>query len=432
MNIKNKINQLTLQEKVSRNEIQDLCLELQSEQFVLLNFCTRLGKTKSGLNCATGKTLVLTPTHFIGDDWRSQCSHKVICYHSLHKELNVYDTIICDEAHHLTPRLLTLLNNFLKDKPDLRVIWLTGTITYQNKVAWKLMTKGKGFEWQIELEQAIKWGIIPAPEIICFGLTLKDDKRYLLYERGKNKTKSNKVVQYKSQEFWSNVKNKSVNLLVQCTEKEWFELVDKDQVYWLELAAKKKQEQEQLKQAREQAREEGRELTEEEVDRIIVTTTPDKVIENNINKIGSKRKKMFSQLKNRFIRKITNHFGLEHKRVIYFCNDIPQAEFLDPRYAVHSKNKDGKQLVEDFNEGVRNKLVSVNQLNEGVNLTKVDAAIIIQASASKVRSTQQAARPLISELPLIIIMYYKGTRDQEYVEKFVSQFNSDYIKWISP
>lgn len=399
MLVKQKIQELYLKDKVSRDELQELCLELQSEQFVLLEWATRTGKMLAGLNCATGKTLIVTPTHLINSMWQEKCNHKTICYASLHKELNEYDTVILDEAQHCSQRIIDILNSWLINNPKIRLICLSATIPYEVKLWWN---KRKNFTWRIDLQQAVNWGIIPAPQIVCVGLSLRNDKRVHLYYKGRDKKKKNLVVQYKSKEFWDSIRDKSVNLCIQCTEVEWFEMINNDIDYWKKL---------------------GDDPT---------SKVNSQIISNRINMLGNERKKMFSQLKNRYIRKITNHFKLEDKRVIYFCNDIPQAEWLDSNYAVHSKKKGSESLVEKFNEGEVNKLVSIRVLDEGVSIYGVDAAVIIQTSGSDIQNIQRTGRSLLSELPLIIILYYKGTRDQEYVEKFVKQFNSDYIQWIEP
>ena len=397
--MKQKIQELQLKERVTRDELQSLCLELQSEQFVLLEWATRTGKMLGGLNCTVGKTLIVTPTHLINSMWMEKCNHKTICYASLHKELNEYDTIVLDEAQHSSPRIIDILNSWLKDNPKLRLILLSATIPYEVKLWWK---KLKGFHWTIDLQQAVTWGIIPVPQIVCVGLSLRNDKRVHLYYKGRDKSKKNLVVQYKSKEFWDSIKDKSVNLLIQCTELEWFDMVNNDIDYW-------------------------KKLSEDPNSKV-----NGQIISNRINMLGNERKKMFSQLKNRYIKKITEHFKLEDKRVIYFCNDIPQAEWLDERYAVHSKKKGSDTLVEEFNEGKVNKLVGIRCLDEGISLYGVDAAVIIQTSGSDIQNIQRTGRSLLSTTPLIIVLYYKGTRDQEYVEKFVSQFNPDYIQWISP
>lgn len=394
-----KIKELELKDKVSRDDLQSLCLELQQEQFVLLEWATRTGKMIGGLNCATGKTLVVSPTNLINSMWMEKCNHKVICYASLHKELNDYDTVILDEAQHCSERVMGILDAWLLNNPKLRLILLSATVPYQVKVWWN---KRKNFTWRIDIQQAVDWGIIPAPQIICVGLSLKNDKRVHLYHKGRDKSKKNKIVGYKTKEFWDSIRDRSVNLLVQCTEVEWFEMINNDIDYWKKL--------------------------EDDPN----SKVNGQIISNRIKMLGNERKKMFSQLKNRYIRKITNHFKLEDKRVIYFCNDIPQAEWLDERYAVHSKKKGSESLVEKFNEGEIDKLVSIKVLDEGVSVYDVDAAVIIQTSGSEIQNVQRTGRSLLSTTPLIIILYYKNTRDQEYVEKFVKQFNPDYVQWTEP
>lgn len=394
-----EIQDLLTKDKVTRDELQSLCLNLQSKQFVLLEWATRTGKMLGGLNCTTGKTLIVTPTHLINSMWQEKCSHKTICYASLHKELNEYDTVVLDEAQHCSPRVIGLLDAWLKNNPKLRLVLLSATIPYEVKLWWKRL---KGFQWTIDLQQAVDWGIIPAPQIVCVGLSLRSDKRVHLYYKGRDKKKQNLVVQYKSKEFWDSIRDKSVNLLIQCTEVEWFEMINNDIDYWKKLSDDPN------------------------------SKVNGQIISNRINMLGNERKKMFSQLKNRYIRKITEHFKLEDKRVIYFCNDIPQAEWLDERYAVHSKKKGSDSLVDDFNEGKVNKLVGIRCLDEGISLYGVDAAVIIQTSGSDIQNIQRTGRSLLSTTPLIIVLYYKGTRDEEYVKKFVNQFNSDYIQWITP
>lgn len=395
--MRNKIKELENRTNITRDDLQELCKEIDS-QFILLEWATRTGKMLAGLNCARGNTLIVTPTHLINSMWQEKCSHKTICYASLHKELNEYDTVVLDEAQHCSPRIIGLLDAWLINNPKLRLVLLSATIPYEVKLWWK---KLKGFEWKIDLQQAVDWGIIPAPQIVCVGLSLRNDKRYLLYHKGRDKKKQNLVVQYKTKEFWDNIRRKDVNLQVQVTEVEWNEMIENDIKYWKELS--------------------------ESPGKI-----PAQVISNKINSLGNERKKQFSTLKNRYIRKITNHFKLEDKRVIYFCNDISQADWLDHNYSVHSKKKGSESLVEDFNEGKISKLVGIRCLDEGISVYNVDAAVIIQTSGSMIQNVQRTGRSLLSTTPLIIILYYKETRDQEYVEKFVLQFNSDYIQWITP
>lgn len=397
--IKQKIDQLKGRTDVTRTEIQNLCKEIPKGN-VLLEWCTRLGKSRGGLNCIKDeKVLIVSPTHLINDGWVKtiqdyypHLDYKVICYASIQNELDEYDVVVMDECHKTTPRILEIVQNW-----KCRWIGLSGTLPYEQKLRWIKLTK-TFFHWEVPLQQGIDWGIIPPPQIVCVGLTLKNDKRYLLYHKGKDKSKPNDIVQCGY--HWKSIMNRKVNTLIQCSEEEWNKIVEDDIDYWKGL----------------------KENVNSKVSPIIIS--------NQINRLGNERKKMFADLKNRYIKKAIQYFHLDDKRVIIFCNSIPQAEWIDKRFAIHSK-KDSSQLLEDFNEGIISKLVSIKMLTEGVNLYSVDAALIVQASNSQIESQQQAGRTLLSEVPLIILLYFRGTRDEDYVKKFTSRFKKEYIKWTN-
>ena len=332
--MKQKIKELQLKDKVTRDELQELCkLFRYTDDNVFLAWPPRVSKTRATMFMLNpeDRVLVCSNTTLIRDNWKKYFEHwefpivyKSICYQSLHKELNDYSVIVLDEADLVSENYFEILSNFTPK----RWIGLTGTTTYRSKLLWNKLT-GKSFQWEITMDQGIRWGILPKPEIICVGLSLQNDKRVHLYHKGRDKSKKNLVVQYKSKEFWDNIKRKDINLQIQCSEREWEEMLMNDYKYWMSL------------------------LNDKE------TKVPKQVISNMINILGNARKKKFADLKNRFIRKVTNHFKLEDKRVIYFCNSIPQAEWLDSNYAVHS-GKDSKHLIDEFNKGKIQKLCAVN------------------------------------------------------------------------
>ena len=404
--MKQKIKELQLKDKVTRDELQELCkLFRYTDDNVFLAWPPRVSKTRATMFMLNpeDRVLVCSNTTLIRDNWKKYfdswefpVAYKSICYQSLHKELNQYDVIVLDEQDLLSENYYEILTNFTPK----RWIGLTGTTTYRSKLLWNKLV-GKSFQWEISMDEAINWGILPKPEVICVGLSLKSDKRVHLYYKGRDKKKQNVVVQYKSKEFWDNIRRKDINLHIQCTEMEWEEILMNDYKYWMGL------------------------LEDEQ------TKVPKQVISNMINVLGNARKKKFADLKNRFIRKITNYFKLDDKRVIYFCNSIPQAEWLDSNYSVHS-GKDSKHLIDEFNAGKISRLITVNIMDRGIDLINVDACVLIQASNSEASNKQKVSRSLLSIAPKIIILYYKGTRDQEYVEKFIKQFNPDYIQWITP
>lgn len=115
-NIRNKIESLKKEEIITRDQIQQLCKELPQTN-ILLTWATRIGKMRGGLSCIRGeKTLIVSPLNTINKTWEEtiqehfpHLDYKIICYASLHKELDEYDVVILDEVHHLTTRLLIQL-----------------------------------------------------------------------------------------------------------------------------------------------------------------------------------------------------------------------------------------------------------------------------------------------------------------------------------
>jgi superfamily II DNA or RNA helicase len=391
--IKKRIKQLEKQQKVTRDEIQNICSDLKHINInVLLTLAPRVGKTRCALNILNEgeRVLVCSNSQLIRDKWTLELNKwgfegKSICYQSVKKELNEYDVIVLDESDLCSDGYFEILKEF---NPK-RWIWLTGTPTYRLRRFWNKI--GGGFEWEITTQQAINWGILPKPEIICKGITLKNDKRYLLYYKGKDSKKKNDIVQYNSPEFWTSIRDKKTNTLIQCTEHEWNQLSERDVKYWTDV------------------------LNDEE------SKVSKTVAGNMLNVIGNQRKKMFAELKNKFIKKAITKYGLDDKRVLIFCNSIPQAEWFGSEFSIHSQKKD-TQALEDFNSGKTSKLISIGLLERGVDIYNADACLLIQAGNSEASMKQKSSRVLLSLAPKIIILYYKNTRDEEYVKKFASQF----------
>lgn len=251
------------------------------------------------------------------------------------------------------------------------------------------------YHWKISLDQVIRWGIIAKPKIICKGVKLRDDKKYLVFKHSNKKDKPIEYVEYGCHK--GSIFNQKVNTYIQCTEVQYLSLIEEQLEYWKSVM----------------------EDTENPI--------PKTVVINKLNQIGNMRKALFANAKNKFIKRVITHFELEDKRVLIFCNDIPQAEFIDEQYAIHSKKTDN--LLEKFNNHEVDKLLSINLLNEGVNVYDVDAVVILQVAKSEVRTAQQAARGLLGLSPIIILLFYRGTDDEKTVRKFLEPF-SEYTQWL--
>jgi superfamily II DNA or RNA helicase len=424
------VNRLRTTPTVTRNDIQEVCKEIGTlECDVVLEFATRCGKSRSALNIVKDEpTLLICPTHLICDDWRRQIKESgspfqgdIICYQSLKKYIgNKYKNVIYDEGHHISDDQVESLEQMVPD----RYIVLSATLPYQKKILWrKLLTTP--FEWKIPLQQAIDWGILPPPKIICVGLRLKTDKRHHPFYNSRNKAPKDQIVPYDKR--IPAIYNKTVNTIIQCTEAEYHELCVEKYLYWKGLEDTIKEESEAIEEAlKHRAVDPNHPIPERTVKMPLDLVTRSKF------RSGLERKKFFSKLKNRYIRRTIEYFGLDRKRMMIFCEDTPQADFIDKRFAIHSKNKDSKLFLEEFNEGIRDKLISVNMLQEGVEVLKVDAALIVQISGSNTKGIQQSGRTLLSEFPEIYLLYYRDTQDESYMKNFVKKFKKEYVHYVDP
>ena len=66
-------------------------------------------------------------------------------------------------------------------------------------------------------------------------------------------------------------------------------------------------------------------------------------------------------------------------------------------------------------------------LQEGMNLTDIQVGVIIQLDGEERAFIQKFGRTLRAESPEQYIIYYKGTRDEEYLKKALESIDEKYI-----
>jgi superfamily II DNA or RNA helicase len=86
-------------------------------------------------------------------------------------------------------------------------------------------------------------------------------------------------------------------------------------------------------------------------------------------------------------------FNSINDKCIMFANTQEQADRLC-EHSYHSKNPDSEDNLELFKEGTINKLSSVMQLNEGVNIPNLRQGIIMHAYGNERKSAQRIGRLL--------------------------------------
>ena len=70
-------------------------------------------------------------------------------------------------------------------------------------------------------------------------------------------------------------------------------------------------------------------------------------------------------------------------------------------------------------------------LNESANLTDCRIGIYANINSSETINIQRQGRLLRHKKPVIIIPYYRGTREHEIVKDIIKDYNKDLIKVVN-
>ena len=145
---------------------------------------------------------------------------------------------------------------------------------------------------------------------------------------------------------------------------------------------------------------------------------------------GSERKRFLAETKTEFVKKLLNKIG--NKRFICFTGSIEQSTILsNNKNVIHSKVKDSINIIDSFNNAKINHLFVVEMLKEGQNLNNIEVGIIVQLDGDSGPFIQKAGRVMRAKNPVIFILYYKNTRDEEYLDKIREEINPDHIKVLT-
>lgn len=394
---------------MSREELQKQALSLINNQGrVALQWCTGLGKSRAAIEIANYlveknnnlKVLLVVAEVAHKNNWEEEfkkwdykVNNTIIeCYASLKKYRNTdWDLIIFDEAHHLGSELRM---DILASITSKKVILLSATLPDQvlNTIT---SVFGEFAISKVTLKQAIEEGILPKPKVFLVPLTL--DNKYpnctIIEEWGKK----DKRITYKCKlhERWEYIRNKSkypnVTLEISCTQQQKYNYLTEQFEYWRRQFLRTRQEH----------------------------------TRNKWLQVGSKRKRFLGECKTEATRLLL--YKLKDKRFICFCSSIEQSEILGGNNAIHSKRENSLGIIEDFNNNKINSLFAVGMLQEGQNLTDIEAGIIIQLDGQERAFVQKFGRSLRADDPIQFIFYYKNTRDVDYLDNVIEGINEDYI-----
>lgn len=139
---------------------------------------------------------------------------------------------------------------------------------------------------------------------------------------------------------------------------------------------------------------------------------------------AGKRLKWCAEQKEALVLSLLDKF--RNYKTLTFCSSIEQSERLG-KYNITSKNKASVKNLEMFNLNKIKHITACNILNEGVNLTNCRIGIFCNLNSSEIVVKQRVGRILRHKSPIIIIPYFKDTREEELVQKVIEEYSEDSI-----
>lgn len=367
---------------------------------VLLTLPTGFGKSKNAIervkHLAKKKyknLLIVVPKNILKVNWADElakwwpdCKLNITfsTYVSFPKHKGKWDFIIFDEAHHLSERCREALCDFEVEY----TILLSATVKKDLREELKEVFDDL-YYYNATLREAIDNGVLPDPTVYLLPLTL-DNK--LPNERIiKNSKAKGRVIYASWAERWSYMRQKNNPVHIFCTQTQYLDDLN-GQIEWFK------------------------------------NRRGNIVCKNRWLKLCGDRLKYLSDCKVPIVLKILQH--CEHQRTLTFCNSIEQTKKLG-EYCINSQNTESNNVLRLFNKGVVHHITACNMLNEGMNLVNCRVGIYANLNSSDTIIKQRTGRLLRHPNPIIIIPYYKGTREEELVNKMLEDYNPELVKTVS-
>lgn len=395
---------------MTREELRDAVLSMHKAN-VAIQVATGIGKSKLALELCKQyaekeghelKVLLVIAEVAHYKNWEEEIikwSYNspifMVCYASLKKYRNTsWDVVIFDEAHHLGSELRLDVFDTIRAKYR---IFLSATL--KDSLLYRLEEScGPISNLKVGLQDAFDSNALPEPRIKLIPLTL-DNENYtetIIEEWGKKEKRLTAHCQFADR--WKFIRDKkrvpNGTLIIHCTQKQKYDYLCEQFEYYKK--------------------------------RFMLSRND--ILKNKWLQCGSKRKIYLGELKTKVAYELIK--SLKSKRFICFCTNILQAECLGGKNAIHSKNKNSLSVISAFNEKKINSLFAVGMLQEGINLNDIEAGIIIQLDGEERAFIQKFGRTLRADSPLQYILYYKNTRDEEYLKNALEGINNNYIEEI--
>lgn len=394
---------------MTREQITNDCLAaIDSSKCLLALLSTGIGKTRITIDCINKicdkvfskendrtDVLIVVDKKVHIQNWKDEFkkwggvrTDNVVfcCYASLHKYAgSCWDVVVLDECHHVGSE--TRLNALSTINIAYNLIGLSATVSRELRTWFK--RKYRTTIVSCTTQDAVDSGILPDPIIYLMPLVLDNQHVTELYEINKKDSSEPVLGQYK--DLWI-LKRRGKHALIRCTKRQYLNELDGLVQFYKKKAM-------------------GGSI----------------IMKNLWLRACGERLTYLANAKNQQIQAILSK--LKNYRTITFCTSIAQSEVLG-KNCIHSKNKAAQETLNIFNAGKIKHITACNILNEGVNLTNCKYGIFANINASETIQIQRIGRALRHKSPIIIIPFFRDTREEELVRKWMENYNKNLIKVI--
>lgn len=409
---------------LNRQQIQQKAVHLSdSNKNILLEWCTGLGKTKATIDILLNKqqqqqkplkVLILISEIAHKKNWLDEFEKwdttKVLqpvikCYASSKKVKNTtWDILVLDEGHHASTALKLDLFKHIVVKQNF--IILSATISTVNIKSLQNIY-GNITKYKITLKQAIEANILPKPKIFIVPLQLDAEKQTETVEINRRNINGNKfkplVLRSSYNNRWHVYKQyektpRPIKIISSCSQAIKYKEITDSIDYFIKRMFKNAK------------------------DYPGYTT--------KLKNLGNNRKRFLGHCKTEYINLLIDNIKKDF-RYICFCSSIAQTRVLHDNNVLHSKVLNKAQVIDDFNTGKINSLITVNMLQEGQNLNNINLGIIVQLDKNLRGFIQKFGRVLRASNPIQVIFYYENTIDEQYLQKAMKNIDSEYISKVT-
>lgn len=362
-----------------------------------MELATGVGKSKIAIELVKERkpktVLIVIPRNVLKQNWldelkkwypkcKSDIAFSTYVSFPKHKD-EVYDMTIFDECHHLSERCREALCDFTSSCSILLSATVKNSLKDELREVFEdLVVYSQG------LRKAINSKILADPKVYLLPLALRTDLPTESIWR--NKSAKGRVVKCNWMDRWKYIKTVKSPLQIYCTQRQYLTDLNSQIDYWKRRAM----------------------------------NTRSQIAKTKWLRLCGERLKWLSERKAGIIYELLAY--LKDCRTLTLCGSIEQTEKYG-EYCINSKNSESLDNLNRFNSGEIDHITSCNMLNEGMNLVDCQVGIYANLNSSETLIKQRLGRLLRHDNPVIIVPYYKASREEEIVQEMMKDYNPELV-----